>query len=87
MVTEGWRQGIAGHLREGQDLGEVRHGIDCDRHAAVILGAMRGLLIQHLMDEASTELEHVRAAVLTLVHDVAHARAPSPSRGKSLKRK
>ena len=87
MVTEGWRQGIAEHLREGQGLDEVRQGIDCDRHAAVILGAMRGLLIQHLMDEASTELEHVRAAVLTLVHDVAHTRAPSPSRAKSLKRK
>jgi AcrR family transcriptional regulator len=76
LVTDGWRQGIAGHLREGQSLGEVRKGIDCDRHAAVILGAMRGLLIQHLMDEASTELEHVRAAVLTLAHDVAQSSPP-----------
>ena len=75
--TGRWRAGMVQDLREAQRRGEVRAGVDCERHAAILLGAMRGLLIQHLMDDASTGLAAVRAAVLSLLQETLAAPAAS----------
>ncbi len=54
--TNRWRVGLAAHLREAQAAGHVHKDIDCMAEAGFLLAAMRGLMIQHLMDQATSDL-------------------------------
>ena len=54
--TNRWRLGLATHLREAQVAGHLDKDIDCAAEAGFMLAAMRGLMIQHLMDQASSDL-------------------------------
>lgn len=54
--TNRWRLGLATHLREAQVAGHLDKDIDCAAEAGFMLAAMRGLMIQHLMDQESSDL-------------------------------
>lgn len=54
--TNRWRVGLATHLREAQVAGHLDKDIDCAAEAGFLLAAMRGLMIQHLMDQESSDL-------------------------------
>lgn len=54
--TNRWRVGLATHLREAQAAGHLDKDIDCAAEAGFLLAAMRGLMIQHLMDQESSDL-------------------------------
>lgn len=66
-LLERWRRDLVVGLRQAQTAGEIRGDIDCEQHAAIILGALRGLIIEHLMANAGTDLDAIRDAVTGLV--------------------
>ena len=47
-LNEHWRRGFRDDLREAQQLGEVAPDVDCEIYAELILGAMRGMMIDRL---------------------------------------
>jgi AcrR family transcriptional regulator len=62
--TRQWRDGIAGDLREAQRRGEVARDVDCDAEGAFLLAAMRGLMVQYLMDRSAADLARSKAILL-----------------------
>jgi len=66
-LLERWRGELAAGLRQARASGEIGGDIDCEQHAAIILGALRGLIIEHLMADAKTDLGAIRDAVGGLV--------------------
>jgi len=64
--TARWSAGLAAHMRESQASGEIRKDIDCDAEARFLLAAMRGLMIQYLMDRSARDL--MRAKKILLAH-------------------
>lgn len=66
-LLERWRGELAVGLHQAREAGEIRDDIDCEQHAAIILGALRGLVIEHLMADAKTDLDAIRDAVAGLV--------------------
>ena len=44
------RNDLAALIREGQDTGEIEASLDAELTAAVVIGAIDGLLLQHLID-------------------------------------
>jgi AcrR family transcriptional regulator len=69
-LTGRWRQGLAADLREGQVRGEIRPDIDCNQQATIILCALRGLMIDHMMDPKTTTLHAVEFALLHIVDEM-----------------
>lgn len=55
-MSERYRLGFRGHLQEARDAGELNDDIDIDRFATIILGAVRGGIIQALVDDQGTSL-------------------------------
>ena len=47
------RRGLAGLIAEGQESGEVDPRLDAGALAATLIGAIDGLLLQHLVDRAA----------------------------------
>jgi len=70
-LTNRWRSGLAADLRDGQARGEIRAEIDCDQQATIILCALRGLMIDHMMDGATTDLRTVELALSRIVNEMA----------------
>lgn len=68
-LSAGFQRGFTDHLREGQRLGQVAAGISCRRQAVVIVGAIRGLIIQSLLDRAPQDLQAGKKALLQLFAD------------------
>lgn len=54
---EAYRRGFRRHLAEAEALGELRPGIDIDQMATTILGSVRGLIVQSLVDGGITDLQ------------------------------
>lgn len=79
-LTERWRKGFITHLREGQAEGEIRADIDCDQYATILLGAIRGLMIEYLIGERSTDLRAVDAALAELVKEMICSKLGTPLR-------
>jgi AcrR family transcriptional regulator len=52
--------GLAQHLRTGQERGDVHAGIDPASQAVLILGQLRGVMAQWLIDSATIDIERVR---------------------------
>jgi AcrR family transcriptional regulator len=75
-LLERWRRDLVVGLRQAQSAGELRSDIDCEQHAAIILGALRGLIIEHLMADAETDLDAIRDAVTGLVRQAMVSPAP-----------
>ena len=67
--TDRWRDGLIANLREGQKQREIRAGIDCAAEAMFLLAAMRGLMIQQLMEPSAANLASSRAILLSCVRE------------------
>lgn len=59
-LGESYREGFRRHLQEARAMGELRDGIDIDRFATMVLGAVRGVIVQALVDGGKTDLDSTR---------------------------
>ena len=64
------RDGLAADLREARRRGEIARSVDCTAEASFLLAAMRGLMVQYLMDRSASGLAKSKALLL--------ARLPRP---------
>ena len=62
--TGRWTAGLVAHMREGQAAGEIRKDIDCEAEARFLHAAMRGLMMQYLMDGSHKDLAQAKAILL-----------------------
>ena len=69
-MTERWRNGILANLREAQSAGQIYPDVDCQEYASLILGTLRGLMIEHLIGEGPTTLRAVDDALAALVGSI-----------------
>lgn len=63
-----YRQQVAAIIREGQDHGELRRELDADSVAALLVGAVDGLLLQHWFDPALDARACLRDFVTAFLH-------------------
>jgi TetR/AcrR family fatty acid metabolism transcriptional regulator len=68
------RAGVAEIVRQGQKSGEIRAQLDADAAAALLVGLLDGLFIQHFLDP--TEVVADRALRRTLVDSVERILSP-----------
>lgn len=66
---EAYRQGFRRHLAEAAERGELRPGIDLDQMATTILGAVRGVIVQSLVDGGTTDLETAGTHLISLFRE------------------
>ena len=64
-VTGRWREGLAANLREARRAGEIGRRVDCEGEARFLLSAMRGLVIQYLLDRSSADFARSKAILLS----------------------
>jgi AcrR family transcriptional regulator len=64
-VTGRWRDGLAANLREARRAGEIARRIDCQGEARFLLAAMRGLVIQYLLDRSAADFARSKAILLS----------------------
>lgn len=62
--TETTRIFYARHIRIGIERGEIRGDIDADAHAAMILGLLRGVAAQVLLDPEKVRVDKLLAEVM-----------------------
>lgn len=74
--NDGWRRNLAAHLQNAQIAGEIRPDVDCDQQATIIHCLLRGLIIDHMIDAATTTLQVIEAAVSRIIADIAVADTP-----------
>lgn len=74
---EAYRQGFRRHLAEAAELGELRPGIDLDQMATTILGAVRGVIVQSLVDDGRTDLETAGTHLISLFRETLSPREPT----------
>lgn len=77
---------IAAHIRTGIERGEIRHDVDADALALIVIGALRGIVSQKLIDPANTDMDRVSHTLVDLLVHGLHAscRQESPDTGKDL---
>lgn len=61
------RDGLANHLREAQRMGEIDRDIDPDTYAMVILGAIRGVITQWVIEPRAVDLLEAKAVLAAMV--------------------
>ena len=66
---------LAGYIREGIESGEIRAQVDPLAGALLILGTLRGMMLQFLLDPAGIDLKLLRTQLLTFIE---HALASVP---------
>ena len=64
-VTGRWREGLAANLREARRAGEIARRVDCEGEARFLLAAMRGLVIQYLLDRSAADFARSKAILLS----------------------
>jgi hypothetical protein len=64
-VTGRWREGLAANLREARRAGEIGRRVDCEGEARFLLSAMRGLVIQYLLDRSAADFARSKAILLS----------------------
>lgn len=70
------RDGFANHLREAQRNGEIGGDLDPQAYAMVILGAIRGIITQWVIDPAAVDLLTSKAVLVSMVrHSVRRSRS------------
>ena len=74
---EAYRQGFRRHLAEAAERGELRPGTDIDQMATTILGAVRGVIVQSLVDGGTTNLETAGKHLISLFRETLSPRAPT----------
>jgi AcrR family transcriptional regulator len=62
-----YRDGFVRHLREARQAGEIAAHIDLQDHATVILGALRGMITQWLIDPSAIDLPAAKAVLVSMV--------------------
>ncbi|HKU94893.1 MAG TPA: hypothetical protein VJR58_06435, partial [Vineibacter sp.] len=62
-----YREGFVRHLREARRAGEIRADTDLQLHAIMILGALRGVLTQWVIDPTAIDLTVSKAALIAFV--------------------
>ncbi|MFO1079293.1 MAG: TetR/AcrR family transcriptional regulator [Reyranellaceae bacterium] len=62
--TQRWRDGIAADLRAAQRRGEIARTVDAAAEATFLLAAMRGLMVQFLIDRSTADLARSRRLLL-----------------------
>ena len=67
--TDRWCAELVAHMREGQRSGEIARDIDCAAEARFLLAAMRGLMMQYLMDGSHRDLAKAKAILLAHCRD------------------
>ena len=67
--TRRWSAGLVAHMREGQATGEIRKDINCEAEARFLHAAMRGLMMQYLMDGSHKGLAQAKAILLAHCRD------------------
>jgi AcrR family transcriptional regulator len=58
---------IATHIRMGIEHGEIRPDVDAEALALVVIGALRGIVSQRLIDPASTDMDRVARTLTDLL--------------------
>jgi AcrR family transcriptional regulator len=66
-LSASFHNGFRGHLEEAKRRGELRSGVDCEKVAGIIVGTLRGLIIQSLLDGDTAALAAVRGQVHALM--------------------
>jgi hypothetical protein len=74
--TDRWRKGFAADIRAGQERGEIRPDVGAGEQATLILCALRGLVIDHMIDPETTGLHTVDAALQRVVDEMLCTRSP-----------
>jgi len=49
-LSASFHDGFRGHLEQARRAGELREGVDCTKMANVLVGMLRGLIIQSLLE-------------------------------------
>ena len=62
-LNAGARERLMGIIQRGIDSGEFNPETDKEAAAALIIGALRGLVMQHLIDPKNFDLKHMHASV------------------------
>ncbi len=87
-MSESYHRGFRQHLEEARRDGELRRDVDCGKAACVIVGVLRGLIIQSLLDGGAAHLTASRAQLISMVEvGLANNAAPTRKRRTSLERR
>lgn len=86
-LSASFHDGFRGHLEQAHRGGELRHGVDCAKMANVLVGMLRGLIIQSLLEGDAEGLATNRAQIHAFIDaglrksgDGAGVRASGPRR-------
>jgi AcrR family transcriptional regulator len=60
-LSESFHGGFRGHLVQARRRGELREGVDCAKMANILVGMLRGLIIQSLLEGDAARLAANRA--------------------------
>lgn len=52
-----FRGAIRAHVLQGIKVGEIRRGVDAEAYSAVVVGMLRGMTMQHLIDPQAFDIE------------------------------
>lgn len=55
-----WRELVAGWVQEGQAGGEIRADVDAEAVAGLVVGMVRGLILQWMIDAEGLDLDRLR---------------------------
>ena len=66
-VTGRWCDGRADNLRQARRAGEIGRRVDCGGEARFLLAAMRGLVIQYLLDRSDADFARSKKILLSHV--------------------
>lgn len=58
---------LALHFHAGIDKGEMRDGVEPETCATIVLGALRGVMLQSLLKDSSIDLQAVRKQLLAMM--------------------
>lgn len=59
LYNKNWNQLIEGHIQYGIANGEIKKNVDVPSYASLIYGAMRGVMLQYLVDQKQVDLQKV----------------------------
>lgn len=62
-LSESFHRGFRTHLAEARKKGELRKGTDTAKAASILVGALRGMIIQSLLDDGVTDLAACRSQI------------------------
>ena len=77
-LSASFHDGFRVHLEEAKSRGEIRDDVDCGEVAGIIVGALRGLIMQSLLDDGASDLAALKPQLIGFV-TAALNRATPPS--------